>query len=107
MSAVHVGGAKRRRREGERRALIARFAASGLSVKAFCKREGVSAQSFHRWRRALGAVGDEIATRGEQHARGSDAFIDLGALSGERQFAAGLEIRLELPGGVVLQLVRR
>jgi hypothetical protein len=33
---------------------LERFAHSGLSIAAFCRREGVSQPSFYAWRRRLG-----------------------------------------------------
>jgi hypothetical protein len=61
-------GMRGRRRLGEAgwRALLGRFAGSGLGVAAFCHREGVSAASFHRWRRRsrAGSTASGLARRG-------------------------------------------
>jgi hypothetical protein len=38
---------------------LQRFARSGLSVAAFCAREGVSSASFYAWRRRLGEAGPD------------------------------------------------
>ena len=35
------------------RQVLARWRSSGLSVRAYCKAQGVSVQSFYRWRREL------------------------------------------------------
>jgi transposase-like protein len=86
---------------------------SGLSVQEFCDREGVSAWSLYRWKRRL-RTGNDPAKRVSKPAgfvRGEpvpspEAFIDLGALRSERE-GPGWEIRLELGGGVILQLARR
>lgn len=79
-------------------ALLARHAASGLSVAAFCARERVSAASFYQWRSRL--------RRAPASASPADnpggAFLDLGALGSSGRF----ELRIELGGGVVLHLVR-
>ena len=32
---------------------VQRFASSGMTLERFCKEEGVSASSFHRWRKRL------------------------------------------------------
>ena len=84
--------------------LVARQISSGLSVQAFCQREG-NAWSLYGWRSRLrgksGATVPVVSpSAGAQ--RGAE-FIDLGALgaSGSR-----CEIRLDPGGGVVLQLVR-
>ncbi|REJ98517.1 MAG: hypothetical protein DWQ35_00505, partial [Planctomycetota bacterium] len=37
------------------RSVIEEFAASGLSVRTFCGREGLSEASFYAWRRTLAA----------------------------------------------------
>ena len=88
-----------------RRAIMARFAESGLSVDAFCQRESISASSFYRWR-ALPSNSSprEVATRGRSGVVPSTAgFVELGTLQGARQ---PLELRLDLGGGVLLHLVR-
>jgi len=41
------------RSEHEWRSLLSRFAPSGLGVKAFCRREAISAASFYRWQGLL------------------------------------------------------
>jgi putative transposase len=92
---------------------IARQARSGLSVGEFCRRAGVSAWSFYRWRLRLrarsGAVqrpakGGEVVPREPVTAEPEGAFIDLGALPSA---SSSFQVRLELGGGVVLHLVRR
>ena len=40
-------------RAGEWRERLARWSASGLSVRAFCAQQGVAEASFYYWRRAL------------------------------------------------------
>lgn len=92
---------------------VARQAASGLSVGEFCRRERVNAWSFYRWRLRLRAEGGAVkgeARRTElvrpEAPSQAEAFIDLGALPTMRE-GCGWEIRLELGGGVILQLARR
>ena len=111
-------GIRRRRRLGEAgwRALLARFAGSGQSVVAFCRGEGVSAASFHRWRRqledsvSLGPVPLSSADRGlvggeRSPPKTSAGFVDLGALLGGTR-SGRLELRIELGDGMVLHLAR-
>jgi transposase len=64
------------------RAILARFASSGLTVTAFCRREGISASSFYRWRTELGtAAGRKEVARGPvSAAQDAAAFVDLGTL---------------------------
>jgi transposase-like protein len=85
------------------RGRVASQARSGLSVAEYCRREGVNAWLFYRWRKRLGAerrreVGGARASR--------SSFVDLGAvLSGGSDRARG-ELRLELGEGIVLTVVR-
>lgn len=115
-------GKQRRRRLGEAgwRALLGRFASSGLGVGAFCRREGVSAASFYRWRHLLGeteALSSQVSDRpaAGRGARGADAlsmaaaestaFVDLGALTAGAR-GGRIELRIDLGQGLVLHLVR-
>jgi putative transposase len=87
------------------RTLIARQAASGVTVSEFCRRQGIHAGLFRRWRSTLDQSGAEIvaATGAARDTRSLRPFIDLGPL-GSR--ASRFEVRLELGDGVVLHLVR-
>jgi putative transposase len=99
---------KRRRLTAEGgRALIERLGRSGLSVSAFCEREGISRQSLYRWRSLVAREGAE-----QPESRGASAptaketrpgFIDLGALAGG---GTRVELKLDLGAGVLLHLVR-
>jgi putative transposase len=100
--------AVKRRRLGSEgwRTLLDRFATSGLTAVAFCRREGVSPASLYRWR-AL--IGDKPARRTIMapfaDAPESIDFVDLGCL-GERAASNRLDLRLDLGGGLTLHLVR-
>ena len=73
-----------------RRAIMARFADSGLSIDVFCQRESISTASFYRWRSLLGEPSPrEVATRSALRASAA-AFVDLGTLPRSR-------VLLELP----------
>ena len=74
------------------RELIERQLASGLSARAFCRREELSAASFYAWRRTI----DERA--GRASAKACPAFVPV---TGSPR-AAGFV--LELSGGRVLRL---
>jgi hypothetical protein len=87
------------------RALVERFERSGLSVRAFCAREAISAASLYRWRSIVGGKAAQApAPRGAgvDTRRAAAGFIELGALAGE----ARVELKLELGAGVLLHLVR-
>lgn len=95
---------RRRLRAQEMRALLARCAASGLSVEAFCRREAISPSSFYRWRSIFSSTSREVVTSGSSIARSKAAdFVDVGTLGPAHE---RLEVRLDLGGGVLLHLVR-
>jgi len=86
---------ERRRSEAEWRQIISRRDASGLSVREFCKREGLSLSSFQRWRARCRAA---LAS----------PFVELvpPATPSEetQQSAPEWNVELELPGGLRLRL---
>ncbi|MBL8300455.1 MAG: hypothetical protein JNN30_19125 [Rhodanobacteraceae bacterium] len=85
---------------------MSRWERSGLSVAAFCEREGIGAASVYRWR---GLLADS-----ERSAVSSckSPFVDFGVVEASAALApisgAGLhtEIRLDLGGGLVIHVVR-
>jgi putative transposase len=89
------------------REIVDRQVHSGSTAAQFCESEGLSLASFYGWRSKLRQKSDAgpgsvaVTTRAAETKPGR--FIDLGALgmSGPR-----IEVRLELGGGVALQLVR-
>jgi putative transposase len=95
--------ATRRRRQGAQawRGVLARFTASGLTALAFCEREGISRASLYRWRSLLGSA--SVEPRAPSVTNTAADFVDLGTLSPP---SSRLELRLDLGGGVLLQLTR-
>ncbi|HVA19163.1 MAG TPA: hypothetical protein VMU55_03215 [Solirubrobacteraceae bacterium] len=88
------------------RELVARQTRSGLSVQAFCRQERLNPWTFYGWRsrlRARTAPAVTAAVGAPAETEPAAGFIDLGALRGS---ASRCEIRLDLGGGVVLQVVR-
>lgn len=89
------------------RELLARQAASGLSVRQFCGREGVSEPSFYQWRKRLSATPQtkhKVATKGERSASlpPADAlFLPLGLLGG----SARSELEIVHPAGCRVRVV--
>ena len=91
-----------------------RFENSGMTVKAFCEREGVSAWNFHAWRRRLGLgsgrsrSGRKPASRPNARSRRKAAdqrekkplFVPVTVESVEPAW----EVRIELPGGAVVHV---
>lgn len=88
-----------------RRAIMGRFAKSGLAVEAFCRRESISTSSFYRWRSLLSDSSmREVATLSPMSTPGGGSgFVELGTLQAGH---VALELRLDLGGGVLLHLVR-
>ena len=88
-----------------KRAIMARFADSGLSVAAFCQRESISTSSFYRWRSLRDSSSTrEVVPRVAANALNkATAFVELGTLPRSR---VPLELHLDLGGGVLLHLVR-
>jgi len=96
-------------------ARMARFESSGQTVGAFCRGEGISAYSFYRWRKRLGIAN----RRARPPAKRSTSFIDLGSMPASPASgalpakgaldaaAAGIEIRIDLGGGMALTIARR
>ncbi|HRP26743.1 IS66 family insertion sequence element accessory protein TnpB [Thauera sp.] len=89
-----------RRSRQEWQAVIGRFAQSGLGIKPFCAREGISESSLHRWRSLLGEPSTRSAAAQAMEPPG---FVDAGTL---RLGGGRIEIKLDLGDGVVLHLSR-
>jgi hypothetical protein len=98
-------------REAFWREKIADQAGSGLNVSEYCRREGLSANSFYGWRRALHSSGDDGP--GPRVGGGGEGVVfaplvvsgrgggGIGAaVVAERE--CGLEV--VLPGGLVLRV---
>lgn len=99
---------RQRRRDAQAwRELLGRFADSAVSVPAFCAREGISEASFYRWRSMLRRA-RTVRKRAAVVIAGavpkpSAPFVDLGTLT---PGPSRVELKLDLGGGVLLQLVR-
>lgn len=89
------------------RGLLAKFGESGLSVRAFCRQEGISTSSFNWWRSRFNGRNQALPAATPIAATPAGEFVDLGTL---RATAASqserFELRLDLGGGVILHLVR-
>jgi putative transposase len=99
---------RERRSESVWREIVGRQADSGLTVQAFCEREGIMSASLYGWRSRLrGNLQNTSVPRRALRTQRSEKpvgdFIDLGALSSGR---SRFEVRLNLGGGVLLHLVR-
>lgn len=107
------------RRDGAKerawRERVGRFASSGLSVRAFCRREAITEASFYAWRRTLAKRDAMAAPAGSQPKRppfvpmivGSGARGGRGRIPDSTQPNAAqpsTAITLELAGGRTLRL---
>ena len=102
-------GIKRRHLDEQTwREVLSRFEDSGMSVLAFCKREGVSPNSFRRWRSHLVPTPSiQAAPQGDvQAAQSAGGFIELGSYGAAGAPAGRLDLKLDLGGGLSLHLVR-
>lgn len=95
------------------RAILERFAGSGLTVQAFCQQESVSVASFYLWRSKL--AGTQVLLQPARSARPRQAtpeFVDLGTLDTHEARPPSqivpprFELHLDLGGGLQLHLVR-
>ena len=84
--------------------LIEQQKGSGLSVPAFCRREGISAWTLYGWRSRLRSGQSRRPKSGAVPAEDPTSFIDLGALRAPA--TERWEIRLDLGGGIVLHVAR-
>jgi putative transposase len=88
------------------RAMVARFAQSGLTEEVFCQGEGVSSKLFHRWRTKRVRAAPRAVVEKPRVApspTSTAGFVDLGSL---KDSGSKLEMRLDLGGGVLLHVVR-
>ena len=103
--------AKVERRDGARevfwRGALAKFSAGGLSIRAFCRREGLTESAFYAWRRELRLREGEAALALE----GRPAFVPAvlaattpsAAPAADEPASAVSSIALEIVGGCVLR----
>jgi hypothetical protein len=102
-------------KEAAWRSRLLRHAQSGKSIAAFCRDEAVSTASFHIWRAKLAAADGHPANFPQQ-----TGFIHLGAIKdvvGAKSMVhgpvsaptpiAGIDVRIDLGGGVILTITRR
>lgn len=81
---------------------LARFASSGLTVKAFCEREGVAPSNFHAWKRRLGSEPEPASS--PQKALGSKEGQPLFMPVAWNNLIQDSELRITLPGGAVVHV---
>ena len=113
-----AGQTRRRLDEQSWRGVLERFDGAAMTVQEFCLREGLTRSSFMRWRARLRSSSKRVpAPAGVKSVAKSAAqapkpsFLDLGLLGAVACVPAaqhtGLDLRIELGGGISLHLVRR
>ena len=85
-----------KRQEWTRR--LQRFEASGLSVRQFCRAEGVSTAAFAYWSRAVGRTGEPVVS---QVASAAFTAVEVVSSPPVDELAA---IVVRLPGGITIEL---
>lgn len=85
------------------RAVIGRQASSGMSIREYCRREGINTCLFGRWQSRLAAGEAEGEPTPATALAVAKPFIDLGPLRGSSE---RLEVRLDLGGGLTLSILR-
>lgn len=97
--------------------VMTQFGQSGQRVSAYCKQIGVSQANFYRWRAVLSGnkPASIVAVAKRKSARVNHGFVDLGALGDGAEMPTKVDslaiserinVRVELGGGVVLQITR-
>jgi putative transposase len=95
------------------REVLQRFAEGGETISGFCRREGLCANSFRRWRARLAATSESASPLVAASKTARANFVDLGTLGATPVASAltvagthRLELKLDLGGGMMLVLVR-
>ena len=105
--AAEAWGKWFRRSGKDWRALIAQYDREGGGVEEFCRRQGISAASFYRWRGLLGKPPGALPETPVDDGRA--AFLDLGTIQRKNSAASAkprIELKIDLGEGLVLHLVR-
>lgn len=103
--ARESGGTRKRRSASEWRELFERRAASGLSIMAFCQREGIAKSSYERWRTQLVSTARDA---GAAVVPTDNGFVNAGLLGlrAKTEASERIALTLELGHGIVLHVVR-
>jgi transposase-like protein len=83
---------------------LRRFSQSGLTVAAFCQRDGVSVSSFYQWRRKLDEERGRRRRQTQKNARRSPAFVPVHITGNSRGAVRPRRIEIRLPNGVQVWL---
>lgn len=81
------------------RAIMSKYATSGLTQEDFCAREGLAISTFCSWRSRISLSSDVI----DGDSVSDNGFIDVTPPVAQSAF----DIELTLPGGIVLRMSTR
>ena len=104
---------RRRMDEQSWRVVLEHFDIAATTVQEFCLREALTRSVFMRWRARLRPSSSRLPAPAVDGARAlapKPSIVDLGVLGASTAAAAkhaGLELRIELGGGLSVHLVRR
>ena len=84
------------------RATLTRQQTSGLSQREFCEREGLALSTFALWSRRIRDEGDDEGSMRFVERRALASKVGLSNVSNE----PGLHVRLDLGGGLALEIRR-
>lgn len=90
-----------REKDAKWREVMSAFSASGLSVREFCRRDGISEPSFYSWRRMLA---NRDAQESESKPAAGRPSRQVGAPAGAPQTRAMLTPVMVVPGPVASEL---
>ena len=89
------------------RGKLAEFVASGLTVRAFCRRESLAESAFYVWRREISARDAKVASVGRRKVKASmperPAFVPV-VLSSQTSSPTQEGLAIQLRGGRVLRM---
>lgn len=88
--------------EGVWRERLLQFPDSGLTIGAFCEREGVSVSSFHAWKRRLKIGKKTPSSRplAQERSGAEPLFVPVSLNPG----GLAADVRIALPGGAVVHV---
>lgn len=90
-------------REAYWRGVVARFGSSGLSVRAFCRREKLPETAFYFWRRTLAERDGKLSTKSRTMSKRAARPAFLPVTIRREALPPTLGLTLELPSGGVLR----
>jgi transposase-like protein len=94
-------GKNQRRGSSQWKKIVLAQGRSGLSARAFCRRESIGEAGFYKWRKRF-----KESTSKEKEVKSADSFIEVGQLQGSAgsDELVSWHIALELGDGVTLNL---